>query len=133
MLSYAYLWAWEAAQGRDEGAKDRPVVVVVASEVRDGLTEVLVVPVTTQPPRGNDGSVEMPAAVKAHLGLDDKRCWIVVGELNRFIWPGPDIRPVQKGGEMTPYYGKVPGKLLEKVRVAMAAHVGRLKVTKRTE
>lgn len=111
------------------------MVVVLAVTARRGLTEVIVAPVTTQPPRPEDSSIEIPTAVKAHLGLDDRRCWIVTGELNRFNWPGPDIRPIAGRGDRSPYYGKIPGKLLEKVRSAMRARVaaGRLKVTKRTE
>lgn len=135
VLSYAYLWAREAESGREEAVKDRPAVVVLAVTARGGLTEVIVAPVTTQPPRPEEASVEMPAAVKAHLGLDDRRCWIVTGELNRFNWPGPDIRPIRGDEDRSPYYGKIPGKLLEKVRDAMRAHIsaGRLKMTRRTE
>jgi hypothetical protein len=110
-------------------------VVVLAVTASGGLTEVIVAPVTTQPPRPEDASVEMPTVVKAHLGLDDRRCWIVTAEPNRFNWPGPDIRPIPGRDERTPYYGKIPGKLLERVRDALRAHVaaGRMKVTKRTE
>lgn len=99
------------------------------------MTEVIVAPVTTRPPHPDDAAVEMPGAVKAHLGLDDRRCWIVTGEVNRFHWPGPDLRPVADRDERSPYYGKIPGKLLERVRAAMREHVeaGRMKVTKRTE
>lgn len=108
--------------------------MVLAATQRDKHVEVLVAPVTTRPPLPGDGGVEMPSAVRAHLGLDE-RCWVVTSELNRFIWPGPDIRVVRGKGELSPYYGKVPGKLLERVREGMKAHikVGRMKVTKRSE
>jgi hypothetical protein len=43
-----------------------------------------------------DEAVEIPAVVKRHLGLDEARSWIVVSEINRFIWPGPDLRPVSR-------------------------------------
>ncbi len=110
-------------------------MVVLAVIQSSGLIEVIVAPVTTQPPRHEDAAVEMPAAVKKHLGLDDRRCWIITGELNRFIWPGPDIRPIPGRNERSPYYGKVPAKLLEKVRSAIRTHVaaGRMQVTKRTQ
>ncbi|MCI4588738.1 hypothetical protein MOK15_01270 [Sphingobium sp. BYY-5] len=130
VLSYSYLWEREAAQGRDEGVKDRPVVVVLAAVTEGDLLQVYVAPVTTQPPREASGFVEMPMAVKRHLGLDDARCWIVASEVNRFIWPGPDVRPVQ-GGDGSPYYGKIPGKLLEQVRAVMRE--GRIRITPRTE
>jgi hypothetical protein len=115
--------------------KDRPAVVVLATTVREEAVEIVVAPVTTQPPRSNESSVEMPAVVKAHLGLDDQRCWIITSEVNRFIWPGPDIRPINGREGRTPYYGKIPGKLLEAMRANIQKQVatGRFKVTKRTE
>lgn len=129
------MWAREAAAGRDEATKDRPVVVVLTTIVDDGLIKVIVVPVTTQPPRKGDSAVEMPQNVKAHLKLDDARCWIVVSEVNQFIWPGPDIRPVARGDKKSPYYGKIPGKLFEKMRVLISQNVeaGRLKIIPRTD
>jgi hypothetical protein len=94
-----------------------------------------VVPVTTRPPRQGDAVVEMPAPVRQHLGLGSERCWIVADEYNRFTWPGPDIRPMRAGREISPLYGSIPGKLLEQVRarIAQAARAGRLKQTKRTD
>jgi hypothetical protein len=79
-------------------------------------TRVVVAPVTTQPPRAGDAVVEMPATVLAHLGLGDARCWIVASEVNSFIWPGPDLRPARRTGDLSPYFGKVPGNLLRKLR-----------------
>jgi hypothetical protein len=135
VLSYAYLWAREAALGRDDAAKDRPVVVVLATITREHIVEVVVAPVTTQPPRSSDDSVEMPSTVKANLGLDDQRCWIMTSEVNRFIWPGPDIRPINKREGRSPYYGKIPAKLLEAMRVKIQRQIdaGRFSATKRTQ
>jgi hypothetical protein len=77
----------------------------------------------------------MPARVRQHLGLGDERCWIVCDELNRFTWPGPDIRPIRRGQDVNPRYGAIPGRLFEQIRQRLdqAAQAGRLKVTKRTE
>ena len=115
--------------------KDRPAVVVLATTVRDGLTEVVVAPVTTKSPLSAGDGVEMPAAVMAHLGLDDQRCWIITSEVNRFIWPGPDIRAVDRRGSSSPYFGKIPARLLEAIRNNMRNHIasGAFKATKRTE
>jgi uncharacterized protein YifN (PemK superfamily) len=111
------------------------VVVVLAIQQRDHGTEVIVAPVTTKPPRQHGVAVEVPRGVREHLSLGDARCWIVCDELNRFTWPGPDVRLVQGRGEFTPFYGKIPGRLLEQVREAMRQTVNadRLKLTKRTE
>lgn len=131
VLSYAYLWHSEALKGREEGVKDRPVVVVVAITTGDDRTDVIVVPVTTRPPRSGDSVVEIPERVRRHLGLTADRCWIVCGEVNRFIWPGPDVRPIASRNG-SPCYGAIPGKLFDQIRVTIAADVGlKLKVTRR--
>jgi len=111
--------------------KDRPVVVVVAIQKRDHGTQILVVPVTTRPPREGDSSIEMPARVREHLGLGEERCWIVTDEYNLFTWPGPDIRPIRSSGGIEPRYGSIPAKLFEQVRakIEAAARSGRLKET----
>lgn len=128
------MWHREAQAGAEEGRKERPVVVVVAIEKREHGTQILVVPVTTRPPREGDAAVEMPARVRQHLGLGEDRCWIVADEYNLFAWPGPDIRPIRARGDISPRYGSIPAKLLEQVRmkIAQAASAGRLKATKRT-
>ncbi len=41
-------------------------------------------------------------------GLDDERSWIITTEINRFIWPGPDLRSVPGGGVA---YGLLPGAM----------------------
>lgn len=135
VLAYSYLWHREAAAGRDESVKDRPVVVVVAIEKRAHGTQLLVVPVTTRPPRAGDVTVEMPAGVRQHLGLGEQRCLIVADEYNLFTWPGPDIRPILKDGEIGPRYGAIPGRLFEQVRsrIEAVARAGALRGTRRTE
>lgn len=132
MLGYAYLWADEHEKGQEEGLKDRPVVVVVARVARGDRIELLVAPVTHREPATGEG-VELPAPVKRHLGLDRDRSWIIATELNRFIWPGPDIRLVSDRG--SPYYGEIPAKLFEQLRVAILSYreANRLRTSTRTE
>ena len=57
----------------------------------------------------------------------------MVTELNRFVWPGPDLRVAP--GSNSPFYDMLPDWLFVRVREAIARHVrtGRLKITKRTE
>ena len=107
---------------------------MLSSVETEAGTRVIVAPVTTQPPRSGDFAVEMPAAVRAHLGLGDARCWIIASETNSFRWAGPDLRPARRGGDGSPYYGKVPGDLLRKVR-EMYRTIGaaRLRITDRDE
>jgi hypothetical protein len=126
------LWAEEAAAGQEEGLKDRPVVIVIARIVADDRTELWVAPITHAQTSEGKG-VPIPQSVKRHLGLDDEPSWIVVTELNRFVWPGPDIRPVK--GRDSPLYGAIPARLFEQVKqgISNQARSGRLQMPKRTE
>lgn len=104
-------------------------------EKREHGIQLLVVPVTTRPPREGDAAVEIPPRVREHLRLADERCWIVTDEYNSFTWPGPDIRPIRLPGSNQPLYGSIPAKLFEQVRNSLeqAARTGRLQETRRTE
>jgi hypothetical protein len=81
-------------------------VVVVARTARESEVELLVAPVTHSPPERPGDGVEMPASVRRHLGLDKERSWIILTELNRFIWPGPDVRIAP--GRDSPLYDAIP-------------------------
>lgn len=133
VFSYAYLWAREADAGQEEGLKDRPVAVVVAAETEAGATQLIVVPITHSAPRPTQTAIEISKTVKRDLGLDRERSWIIISELNRFIWPGPDIRIV--AGTNDPYYGAIPGGLFVQLRDAIVAlaRVTRLRMIRRTE
>jgi hypothetical protein len=91
--------------------------------------------VTTQPPKNPSDAIEIPAREKAHLGLDAARCWIMTTEVNRFTWPGPDIRPINVDGEATPSYGFLPEAVFAPVLVAVIARLraGLMRVTTREE
>ena len=133
VISYSYLWSHEAEAGEESGRKDRPVVVVVARLAQKGNTALLVAPITHTPPENATDAIEIPANVKQHLGLDRARSWIVLTELNRFIWPGPDVRLSPDSD--SPFYDALPDWLFERVRsgIVRRAEVGRLGVTGRTE
>jgi hypothetical protein len=119
VISYAYLWRDQQDQGRDEGVKDRPCVIVLAVRQEEGERIVMVAPITHTPPREARDAIELPVATKRRLGLDDHRSWIVATELNRFLWPGPDLRPVPgKRGEFA--YGNVPMQLMLQLRDRIA-------------
>jgi hypothetical protein len=107
-------------------------VVVLARRTIGDKMELLVAPITHSQPAASDG-VAIPQMVKAHLGLDNDASWIVVAELNRFIWPGPDIRPAK--GSDTPLYGAIPARLFGQVRQAVSdlAKANTVRIPKRTE
>ena len=110
VLSYGYLWKWQDEMGNNTGETNRPCVIVLATKNNDGDTVVFVVPVTSRQPRPGRGSVEIPGKVQAHLGLKAGQCWVVIDEVNKFIWPGPDLAQIH-GQPGTFHYGFIPPKL----------------------
>ena len=116
MIRYAYLWRSEQRLGQEEGVKDRPCAVVLASMSDEGDQIVTVLPVTHSPPRDPSHAVELPIATKKRLGLDGERAWIVVTEANRFVWPGPDLRFPPGGAPADVAYGVLPAALMVQVR-----------------
>ena len=60
-------------------------------------------------------AVEIPLKVKEYLNLDSDRSWIICTEVNRFVWPGPDIRPITRQGDKKYSYGVLPPKLFSNV------------------
>ncbi|MDI7774135.1 type II toxin-antitoxin system PemK/MazF family toxin [Asticcacaulis sp. EMRT-3] len=124
MLNYAYLWAHEAALGQEDGVKDRPAVVVLSVESQNGETVISVCPVTSQTPEDMRTAVQMPPQVKNHLGLTDRPAsYIVTTEINRFVWPGPDIRPFERNGRMDIFHGQIPAKLFDIVRNSLIDNI----------
>jgi hypothetical protein len=120
VINYGYLWHYEHEAGQEEGRKDRPAVIVLcAARASDDATVVTVLPVTHSPPSDPRHAVEIPAAVKRHLGLDEARSWIVVVEENDFVWPGYDLRTIPSTGRFD--YGFLPPRFFEKVVEAFAA------------
>ena len=119
VINYAYLWHHEHERGAQEGRKDRPTVIILAVEREaEGAMVVTVVPITHRRPDPADAGVEIPAAVKRHLGLDDEASWIVVAEGNEFVWPGYDLRPRPDGSYA---FGYLPPRLFNRVREAFVA------------
>lgn len=117
VISYAYLWRDEAKAGLEEGRKDRPSVIVVASERVPREIIVMVAPITHTPPSPAEAAnaFEVPPATKARLGLDDQRSWVIASDLNRFVWPGVDLRPTRRGSP-TVAYGFLPRSMTDTVR-----------------
>jgi 4a-hydroxytetrahydrobiopterin dehydratase len=87
------------------------VIVLSVSDGEAGQL-VTVAPITHSLPSEPDCAIEIPPRVKARLGLDDARSWIVLDEVNRFIWPGYDLRPVP-GAPGQFAYGFIPPKLYD--------------------
>src|SRR6266436_5658610 len=125
VIRYAYLWHAEHVQGREEGVKDRPCAVTLVIRMKEGRKIAMVLPVTHTPPDDPATALEIPAAVKARLGLDSERSWIVLTELNQFSWPGPDLRTVAGGDLSTIAYGMLPPNFFRALRARFADSVRR--------
>lgn len=116
VLRYAYLWRSEKASGREEGTKDRPCVVVLATRRTGNTLTVVVAPVTHSMPQESGSGIEIPAAVKARLKLDRLPSWVITTEVNVFTWPGPDLRPIDARADSRGYaYGYLPSRLTRAV------------------
>lgn len=116
VVRYSYLWRSEHALGREEGVKDRPCAVMLVVTGAEGERVVTVLPITHSPPSDPGLAVEIPARTKQRLGLDDARSWIVLTEANRFVWPGPDLRPARPGDTASVAFGLLPYRLYEEIR-----------------
>jgi hypothetical protein len=116
VIRYSYLWLQEYRQGREEGTKGRPCAIILASRYHEGETQVLVVPVTHTPPGDITTALELPLAIKQHLGLDSERSWVVLSESNQFDWPDPDLRRVGDRDDSSIAYGVLPPKFFTEMR-----------------
>jgi hypothetical protein len=116
VVRYAYLWADERGRGREEGRKDRPSLVLTLSiAAKDGQARLLVLAITHTVPALATDAIAIPASVKHRIGLDQSASWIVTTEANAFLWPGPDIRPIEGRDPSTFVYGQIPDGLLQQV------------------
>jgi hypothetical protein len=89
----------------------------------EGDRAVTVLPISHVPPRDPEFGIEIPAATKRRLGLDDERSWVVITEANRFLWPRPDLRPARPGDAASIAYGLLPFRLFETIRLKFIAAI----------
>ena len=122
VLHYSFLWKHEAERGQDEGVKDRPVVVLILLAAGE---EVVVAPITTVPPEPDAPAIEVPQRVRDHLGLDAQRSWISIATLNRFVWPGLDLRPAPGSDPANALYGFIPQRLLDAAKQSAMAELAK--------
>ena len=135
VISYAYLWRHEHRRGREEGEKARPCAIVLATTREGEDIVVTVAPITHRPPDDPTTAIALPAKIKRHLGLDNDPSWIMADEVNRFIWPGPDLRTVSRAQPARFHYGFLPEDVFNALRRKIVAlyRARRLAVTPRSE
>ena len=127
VICYSYLWHDEHRAGAAEGRKDRPCAIVVARMDEAGDTSVLVVPITHTRPAAERNAIELPLWVKRRLGLDEQPSWVITDELNHFIWPGFDLRPVSRHAPDTFDFGYLPTDLFNAVKRAILLNASSLR------
>jgi hypothetical protein len=126
VIQFNYLWRREHDEGRDNARYPRPCAIILSLDrAGDGEITVLVAAITHANPREGAAAIPMPPAVKRHLGLDEAQSWVIVDEVNEFIWPGHDLALNAKG-ELA--YGFIPRAFYERIRIGVlaAAAEGRL-------
>ena len=64
-------------------------------------------------------ALEIPKAVKRHLGLDEERSWVILDEVNEFAWPGFDLRPIPPSRDRFTY-GFLPPRLFDQLMAKLA-------------
>lgn len=126
VISYSYLWRKDYLAGREEGVKDRPCAVVLSRKIKGNDTVVTLAAITHSEPEDLGMAVEIPPKVKEYLNLDGERSWIICTEVNRFIWPGPDIRPVIRQGEKKYSHGVLPPVLFSKVTKTLVRSLAKI-------
>jgi hypothetical protein len=52
--------------------------------------------------------------VRRHLALDESRSWVILDEINEFVWPGLDLRPVARSRDSFAF-GFLPPRLFEQL------------------
>jgi mRNA-degrading endonuclease toxin of MazEF toxin-antitoxin module len=131
VISYSYLWRKDHKAGREEGVKDRPCAIVLSKKAAGEDMIVTVAAITHTEPEHPDMAVEIPLRVKQHLNLDSERSWIICTEVNRFIWPGPDLRRIPGRKDEPYFYGVLPPKLLAKTTQTLLKSLA--KIVRRSE
>ena len=112
VIRYDYLWADEAEVGRESG-KDRPACLIAASDATANPRFVVILPITHSPPRRGD-AVEIPARVRAAIGLDDAPSWVIVSEHNVEQWPNRLAAIPGRSGVVA--YGFIPPGLFAQIK-----------------
>ena len=96
--------------------KERPAVVVVAidpANIGDPF-QVAVMPITHSFPTDAATAIEIPQRLNNYLKLDDERSFVVVNEINEFIWPGYDIRQIPDNSGSWEY-GQMPSGFIKQI------------------
>lgn len=86
IVSYPYLWRWQSAANptRDHGEKDRPVCMILTIRDAQGLSHILLLPISSKPSQDSQQrAIEIPKLELRRAKLTGyDRGWITVSECN---------------------------------------------------
>lgn len=99
--------------------KERPCSVLLNRKDEHGKSVLFVLPITHTPPIDPESGIEIPAATKKRLGLDEERSWVITTKYNKFTWPGYDIRKLDNGLYS---YGILPETLIKEIMKSVQMH-----------
>lgn len=108
VIRHSSLWLREHRQGREESTKARPCAIVLAVQDRDGPSQVLTVPVAHTPPESPETALDLPAAIKQHLGLKAEHSRVVLSASSLSERRGPDLRRVANRDDSSLAHGFLP-------------------------
>jgi len=134
VICYSFLWSHKAKKGLSEGKKDRPCAIVLLKAELEGDRKIVTVAPITHTPNDPGRAVALPPKLKRHLGLDDNESWIVLDEINRFVWPGPDLRPISRRHPGVFSFGVLPTDIFDQMKEVinkLRAERGLIKVVTR--
>ena len=99
IVDHCFLWGEEHRQGRVEGRKARPCLIIAVARIApDAAPRVALLPITSQPPRTEQSAIAIPDDIKSRIGLDRRRrAWLILDDVNVFTWPGFDLIPQPAG------------------------------------
>ncbi len=117
VFRYDYLWRREFERGEDSGRKARPVCVTIMLSDRDGVTRVLLFPITSQPPGPARVALSVPETEARRTGLRTP-AWIIIDDCNIDLWEASfhfaDRRPV--GRFSYAYFDRIRAAALQHLR-----------------
>lgn len=94
VIAYEYLW-WSKHHVRSDAEKTYPATVLLARRDLGPSPLCYVLGISHKVPSAHERALEIPRKLKRHLGLDEAPSWLYTGEVNVFVWPGPDLRPAE--------------------------------------
>ena len=82
VITYPYLWANQRDAGEAEGRKARPVCLVLhLHDAEQDLHHLVLLAITSSPPRLNQRALEIPETERRRAGLTRyPRAWVVVSD-----------------------------------------------------